>query len=62
MLNLRKKIHALVSDRLARSQTRRRLPGHNSIDWLPPVLGPHDWSVGRMADRSACWFFEREQI
>jgi hypothetical protein len=62
MLSLRKKIRALVSNRLARSRTRRRLPGHDSIDWLPPVLGPHDWSVGRMADRSARWFFEREWV
>ena len=29
------------------------------MDWLPPVLGPSDWSLGMMADRSAGWYFER---
>ena len=29
-------------------------------DWLPPVLGPNDWSIGVMADRSASWYFERD--
>jgi hypothetical protein len=34
--------------------------GSNSVlDWLPPVLGPGDWSIGLMADRSAIWYFDR---
>ena len=61
MLSLWKKISALVSDPLARSQVRRRLSAQDTMDWLPPVMGPHDWSAGMMADRSTCWFFERDQ-
>jgi hypothetical protein len=35
-------------------------PGSNSaLDWLPPVLGPDDWSMGLLADRSASWYFDR---
>lgn len=41
-----------------------RRPAANSgsnpvLDWLPPVLGPGDWSIGLMADRSATWYFDR---
>lgn len=32
----------------------------SQYDWLPPVLGPNDWSIGVMADRSASWYFERD--
>ena len=31
-------------------------------DWLPPVLGPADWSYGfiaSMADSSNAWYFDR---
>jgi hypothetical protein len=34
-----------------------------SADWLPPVLGPSEWSCGlmqAMADSSAAWHFERQ--
>ena len=24
------------------------------------MLGPSDWSVGMMADRSAAWYFDRD--
>lgn len=30
-----------------------------TTDWLPPVLGPGDWSTGLVADGSAGWYFER---
>lgn len=30
-----------------------------ATDWLPPVLGPSDWQIGLMADRSAGWYFDR---
>lgn len=33
--------------------------GARSSDWLPPVLGPEDWSIGLLADRSAGWYFDR---
>lgn len=39
-----------------------RFGGNASADWLPPVLGPSDWSDGllaTMADRSSAWYFER---
>ena len=37
-------------------------PKGPELDWLPPVLGPADWSSGElasMADRSAAWYFDR---
>jgi len=37
------------------------LSGRDAIDWLPPVLGPNNWSIGMMADRSAAWYFDRDQ-
>jgi hypothetical protein len=33
-------------------------------EWLPPVLGPGDWSsavMASMADRDASWYFDRRQ-
>jgi hypothetical protein len=36
--------------------------GDASRDWLPPVLGPSDWSYGlmqTMADSSTAWYFDR---
>lgn len=39
-----------------------RFGGDMQTDWLPPVLGPSDWSSGlmaSMADRSAAWYFDR---
>jgi hypothetical protein len=33
--------------------------GEASSDWLPPVWGPTDWSIGVMADNGAKWFHER---
>ena len=37
------------------------VPGQHAgpTDWLPPVLGPTDWQLGLMADRSAGWYFDR---
>jgi hypothetical protein len=38
-------------------------PGsRSSLDQLPPVLGPSDWSDGllqMMAESSAAWYFDR---
>jgi hypothetical protein len=39
-----------------------RFGGGTGWDWLPPSLGPSDWTHGMMesmADRSTCWYFER---
>jgi hypothetical protein len=54
-----KKVRILVSGMLARRRASRRFFAGASSDWLPPVLGPGDWSVGMMADRSAGWYFDR---
>ena len=36
--------------------------GNGSVrDWLPPMLGPNDWSLGlleAMADSSTGWYFD----
>jgi hypothetical protein len=47
---------------LSRWEPSRR-PSGSELDWLPPVLGPADWSSGllaSMADKSAAWYFDRE--
>lgn len=55
------RVRTLVSGMLAQRRSERRVsPGH-SADWLPPVLGPDDWSIGIMADRGAGWYFERDR-
>jgi hypothetical protein len=54
---LRSLMNALLADR----RTGRRVSAGPAADWLPPVLGPGDWSIGIMADRGAGWYFEREQ-
>ncbi len=59
MWEFRHKVRTLVSGMLAsRQPERRRSPGR-SADWLPPVLGPEDYSIGMMTDRSASWYFDR---
>jgi len=34
---------------------------NTALDWLPPVLGPGDWSMGLMADASSVWYFDRHE-
>lgn len=58
MWELRHKLRTLVFDMLAPRRVVRRSAG-GAVDWLPPVLGPSDWSAGLMADRSASWYFDR---
>jgi hypothetical protein len=39
-----------------------RLGDNANRDWLPPVIGPSDWSYGMMqtvADSSSAWYFDR---
>lgn len=50
------------------SSLGRRAPalpfGGQGPDWLPPVLGPGDWSnatLASMADSSARWYFDRAE-
>ena len=36
--------------------------GGRDVDWLPPVVGPQDWSSGllaSMADKDSAWYFDR---
>lgn len=47
---------------LLRREPVPRVSGRSGADWLPPVLGPGDWSSGMMAtmaDKSAAWYFDR---
>ena len=53
------KISALISRRLARRDARQPASPSRATDWLPPVLGPEDWSIGLMCDRSAGWYLDR---
>jgi hypothetical protein len=54
-----RKVRTLVLGMLARHRPERRVSGGSATDWLPPVLGPHDWSVGMVSERSAGWYFDR---
>ena len=60
MWDLRHKIRALLSDARALHRPGRRVSPSPASDWLPPVLGPNDWSAGLMTDRSASWYFDRD--
>jgi hypothetical protein len=59
MWELQHKVRTLVSGMLAHRRSDRRVTANPRTDWLPPVLGPDDWSIGMMADRSAGWYFDR---
>lgn len=48
--------------RVAVQDTEPASRSHGGADWLPPVLGPADWSYGlvaSMADSSNAWYFDR---
>jgi hypothetical protein len=58
---IRTLIGDLIGDFLSREPTIR-LRGNSGRDWLPPVLGPSDWSQGlidSMADNGTAWYFDR---
>jgi len=59
MWEFRHKVRTLVSGLLDPRRTKRRVSHNPSTDWLPPVLGPEDYSIGMMADRSASWYLDR---
>jgi len=59
MWELRHKARILVSSMLASRRSVRRPDAGGSTDWLPPVIGPEDWSIAMMADRSSSWYFDR---
>jgi len=50
-----------MNSMLAERRTGPRVSPGPAADWLPPVLGPGDWSIGVMADRGAGWYFERDR-
>jgi hypothetical protein len=61
MWELQLKLHSMISGMLARRRHGRGNSPSRCVDWLPPVLGPYDWSTGIMADRSANWYFDRDR-
>lgn len=61
MQELLRRARGLI-EKLQRREPTVRLGGDSSRDWLPPVLGPSDWSYGlmqTMADSSSAWYFDR---
>ena len=55
------KVGKLIRNSLSREPT---IPfdRNSSLEWLPPVLGPSEWSSGlmaTMADCGAAWYFDR---
>lgn len=59
MWDLRRKVRTLVSTALARPRSGTGVLVGRAAYWLPPVLGPQDWSTGMMADPSAGWYLDR---
>lgn len=53
-----RKIQASIGKLLSR-EPASQVPGASGMDWVPPVIGPSDWSLGVMADRNAAWYFEQ---
>lgn len=58
MWEFRHKVRNLVSGILTQRRAIQRSVG-SAADWLPPVLGPNEWTTTMMADRSAGWYFDR---
>jgi hypothetical protein len=55
------RIRALIGEVWRREPTVR-FGGGPGADWLPPVLGPDEWSYGltqAMADGGSAWYFDR---
>lgn len=59
MSTLFKKLRTLLAGRRSQPQRWQHGSAGPAADWLPPVLGPGDWSAGLLADRSANWYFDR---
>ena len=59
MQKLFRSIRTLMGTLLVRRSAAIDSSSNSVLDWLPPVLGPGDWSIGLMADRSATWYFDR---
>jgi hypothetical protein len=61
MWEFRHKVRTLFSGVFARHRSGDRCRPSRASDWLPPVLGPADWSAGILADHSASWYFDRDR-
>ena len=61
MWDFRHKVRTVVSGLLEPRRRRHHIAPGRSADWLPPVLGPEDYSIGMMSDRSAGWYLDRGQ-
>ena len=62
MQELLRRARELINKLQQQGQPTVRFGGSSSRDWLPPVLGPNDWSydlMQTMADSSAAWYFDR---
>jgi hypothetical protein len=59
MWEFRHKVRRLVFGLIEPRRTGRHVSRGRSTDWLPPVLGPEDYSIGMMSDRSASWYLDR---
>jgi hypothetical protein len=59
MRNFQHRIRDLLSGILKRHAPRPPASSSGATDWLPPVLGPDDWSIGLVCDRSAGWYLDR---
>jgi hypothetical protein len=59
MWEFRNKLRTLVSGMLARRRPEPCNSVDRAVDWLPPVLGPEDWSIGITAGRSAKGYLDR---
>ncbi|HEY7687374.1 MAG TPA: hypothetical protein VH835_01700 [Dongiaceae bacterium] len=60
-MGLFRRIKLGFGDLLARGPAIR-FAGGSEHDWLPPSMGPSDWSHGMLeslADRGAAWYFDR---
>jgi hypothetical protein len=53
------RIGVAVSGLLARRPLDGGAWESRATDRLPPVLGPEDWSIGLMCDRSSGWYLDR---
>lgn len=62
MWEFRHKVRRFVSGLLETRRSQRFASPGPSADWLPPVLGPDDYAIAIMADRSAGWYLDRGSV
>ena len=62
MQKMLRRVRVLIQ-KLQQRQPKTPFRDSSGRDWLPPVLGPSDWSYGlmqSMADGSTTWYFDRQ--